>query len=108
MRLVSVPRFVAFLERCPTAKKRLFTQTEIDYCERFRKAPEERYAARFAAKCALRSRVSGLAWHDIVIDNDALGAPSLSAVNTLVNVSSVSLSHDKVWSVAALLLEEAP
>lgn len=105
MRLVSVPRFIAFLQRRPRAKNRLFTREEIEYCERFRKAPEERYAARFAAKCAVRSKVPGLSWHDVVIDNDPLGAPSLSVSASGVNIPSVSLSHDKKWSVAALLME---
>ena len=105
MRLVSVPRFIAFLERHPCAKSRLFTPDEISYCERFRKAPEERFAARFAAKCAVRSRFSGLAWHEIVIGNDALGAPWLTVSKPSVNVPSVSLSHDKRWAVAALIID---
>ena len=105
MRLVSVPRFIAFLERRPFAKNRLFTREEIEYCERFRKAPEERFAARFAAKCAVRSKMPGLSWHDVVIGNDPLGAPFISVSNSGVKIPSVSLSHDKKWSVAALLID---
>jgi phosphopantetheinyl transferase (holo-ACP synthase) len=106
MRLVSVPRFIAFLERRPGAKTRLFTSDEIRYCERFRKGPEERFAARFAAKCAVRSEVPGLGWHEILIGNDALGAPWMTFGKLNTEVPSISLSHDKRWAVAALILGE--
>ena len=106
MRLVSVPRFIAFLERWPEAKLRLFTSDEIRYCERFRKGSEERFAARFAAKCALRAQVPGIGWHNVVIGNDALGAPWLTFGKLSVQAPSVSLSHDKRWAVAALILNE--
>ena len=99
---------MAFLERRPYAKDRLFTSDEIAYCERFRKAPEERFAARFAAKCAVRAHVAGLSWQQIVIANDALGAPFLSLSDTTVKIPSVSLSHDKKWAVAALIIDPEP
>jgi holo-[acyl-carrier protein] synthase len=40
------------LERTPSFGTRVFTDAERDYCQR-RRHPEERYAARFAAKEAV-------------------------------------------------------
>ena len=105
LRLVSVPRFISFLERKPNAKLRLFTPIELDHCARFTKAPEERLAARFAAKCAVRSIVPGLCWTDIGIINDALGAPHITLHRTCFRVGSVSLSHDARWAIAAVVIK---
>ena len=105
LRLVSVPRFISFLERKPSAKRRLFTPAELEHCARFTKAPEERLAARFAAKCAVRSNVPGLCWTDVGIANDALGAPHIALPTTRFRVGSVSLSHDARWAIAAVVIE---
>ena len=102
LRLVSVPRFISFMERKPSAKLRLFTAQELEHCARFTKAPDERLAARFAAKCAVRSIVPGLCWMDVCIVNDALGAPHIDLPSVQFRVGSVSLSHDTRWAVAAV------
>ena len=106
MRLLSVERFSRFLERFPGAKKRLFTAEERRYCERFKKSPEERYAARFAAKCAYRACQPSTKWQDMEICNDALGAPTLH-VRHASDVRSVSLTHEGQWALASLLVEKA-
>ena len=104
-RSIAVERFVATLSRYPSIKRRLFTPAECLYCERFKKGPEERFAARFAAKCAIKSVFSGLKWGDVAVLNDPLGAPFLEAPGLNLPVKSVSLSHDKNWAIAAVLME---
>ena len=101
-RHVAVERFSSFLNRFPHAESRLFSSAETEYCYRFKKGPEERLAARFAAKCAIRSIHSGLLWLDTEILNDPLGAPYVVARNEAVKVKTVTLSHDKKWAIAAV------
>ncbi len=85
-------------------KTRCFTHQEQRYCERFKKAPEERYAARFAAKSAYRALRPNTKWLEMEILNDALGAPSL-VVQNRDDVRSVSLTHEGEWAAASLLVE---
>lgn len=61
--------------------ERVFTPTEIQYCERH-KSKFERYAARFAAKEAAMKALGtgwrrGVRWRDIEIKNEAGGKPVL-------------------------------
>ena len=106
MRLVGVERFRRFLIRFPHAKSRFFTTSEQTYCERFRKSPEERYAARFAAKCAYRACHPGTPWLSMEVVNDPLGAPEF-VVDRACKARSVSLTHEGAWAAASLLVEEA-
>src|SRR5919109_5298597 len=50
--LCEVDRMRKVLERTPSFGTRVFTDAEREYCQR-RRHPEERYAARFAAKEAV-------------------------------------------------------
>ena len=47
--VVDVDRMKVALERTPRIRKRLFTEAEISYCEKFRFA-ERHYAGRWAVK----------------------------------------------------------
>ena len=97
---------------------RVFTEREIDYCERVaRKA--ERYATRFAAKEAARKAlgaatpVAALSWHDVEIISSTEGAPQLQfhgraaeiAENLKIVRAHVSLSHAQDHAVAFVVLE---
>jgi len=97
---------------------RVFTQQEIDYCERVaRKA--ERYATRFAAKEAARKAIGAatpvvaLSWHDVEIISSTEGAPQLQFHGRAAEIvekleiirSHVSLSHAQDYAVAFVVLE---
>jgi holo-[acyl-carrier protein] synthase len=68
------------LERTPSFGTRVFTDAERDYCQR-RRHPEERYAARFAAKEAVLKAmgvgVGSCPLRSIEVVNASTGAPSV-------------------------------
>lgn len=97
---------------------RVFTEREIDYCERVaRKA--ERYATRFAAKEAARKAIGAvtpvvaLSWHDVEIITSTEGAPQLQFDGRAAEIvekleivrSHVSLSHARDHAIAFVVLE---
>jgi len=97
---------------------RVFTNGEIEYCERMsRKA--ERYATRFAAKEAARKALGAatpivaLSWHDVEIISSTEGAPQLQFHGRAAEIADklkivrahVSLSHAQDHAVAFVVLE---
>jgi holo-[acyl-carrier protein] synthase len=97
---------------------RVFTNGEIEYCERMsRKA--ERYATRFAAKEAARKALGAatpivaLSWHDVEIISSTEGAPQLQFHGRAAEIAEklkivrahVSLSHAQDHAVAFVVLE---
>jgi holo-[acyl-carrier protein] synthase len=96
-------------------RERLFTKSEIDYCESKRDKYAS-YAARFAAKEALSKALGrgineSLRWRDIEVLRDTSGKPSIklegrgreSLGDCRVHIS---LSHSKRHAVATVLLED--
>jgi len=98
---------------------RVFTEREVEYCERLvRKG--ERYATRFAAKEAARKAigaatpVKALAWHDVEIIPSTEGAPQLQfhgraaelVKELAVTRAHVSLSHGQDQAIAFVVLEK--
>ena len=97
---------------------RVFTDDEIEYCERMsRKA--ERYTTRFAAKEAARKALGAatpivaLSWHDVEIISSTEGAPQLQFHGRAAEIADklkivrahVSLSHAQDHAVAFVVLE---
>jgi holo-[acyl-carrier protein] synthase len=97
---------------------RVFTEREIEYCERVaRKA--ERYATRFAAKEAARKALGAatpivaLSWHDVEIISSTEGAPQLQFHGRAAGIAEelkivrahISLSHERGQAVAFVILE---
>jgi holo-[acyl-carrier protein] synthase len=98
--VVDVTRFGAAIIRRPGILQRLFTAHEHadvlrDHVDVYSPVAHRRYAARFAAKEAVRKalRQRGLAWQAIEIRTAADGAPLLY-VNGEHSSLTVSLSHD--------------
>lgn len=100
--------------------QRIFTPSEIAYCERF-KNKAERYAARFAAKEAAFKALgtgwaNGVRWLDIEICHQPSGKPELSlsgrarelAEQLGVTRAVVSISHANRYVVAQVILESNP
>ena len=97
--------------------ERIFTASEIGYC---RSLPDStpsfavRFAAKEAAIKALRiAGKEGLSWHDLEIDDDSSGAPSISLSGVAAksasenNVDSllVSLTHSRATAGAVVIAE---
>ncbi|MEC9489327.1 MAG: holo-ACP synthase [Halanaerobiales bacterium] len=98
--------------------KKVYLDNEIEYCKsKVNFTPS--FAARFAAKEAvLKALGTGMrknSWHDIEIFNNQLGKPEVRLFNNTfsraeklgVNNIFLSISHEKEYSVAQIILEGA-
>lgn len=115
--IIDINRIRRVLEQNPAFRQKVFSEQEIAYCES-KADPSLSYAARFAAKEAFMKAL-GTGWnHEVswveieTVVNDK-SAPGLIITGrtqqTLVsrNISSchLSLSHEKDYSVACVILE---
>ncbi|PTW00524.1 holo-[acyl-carrier-protein] synthase [Halanaerobium saccharolyticum] len=98
--------------------KKIYTEAEIRYCQqKINSAPP--FAARFAAKEAvLKALGTGMrnnSWQDIEVLNDKLGKPEVKLSGSTavraqeLGVSSIfiSISHEKDFSIAQVVMEGA-
>ena len=93
----------------------LFTEGEIEYCEKFRDKTAS-YAAIFAAKeaflKALRTGLApGLGWKDVEVVHEPGGAPTVLAHRTCRELlgngrAHVSLSHSRSAAQAIVVIED--
>ena len=102
-------------------KTRVFTDIEIEYCERFKDSKYEHYAARFAAKEAIFKAISpqlaskyDIGWKNIEVQRSENGRPVVSItgdaegkLTELIKdikeeklVIDVSLSHLESYAIA--------
>lgn len=93
---------------------RVYTQSEIEYCNNSGTMKYQHYAARFAAKEAVFKAISsrlpkdtGDIWTNIEVQKNEYGKPlvNLKDIN-LVNVDSMdlSLSHLKEYAIANFVI----
>jgi holo-[acyl-carrier protein] synthase len=120
MDLVEVRRVERLLERHPDrALRRLFTASEVDYCNG-KGLPAQSFAARFAAKEALFKALGtglsgGMAWHEVEVVSDPAGAPGIvlhgraAAVANELRVKRIhlALTHTTEVAGASVILEGA-
>ena len=99
-------------------KARVFTNSEINYCEP-KITKEQNYAARFAAKEAFFKALGsgwskGFAWTDVEVAHEESGKPYIIthgkvkefiAQNQIINIQ-VSISHIKDTALAIIILEK--
>ena len=108
---VDINRFARSLERTAGLATRLFGESE-------RELPVHSLAARFAAKEALIKALGGsegVTWHDAVVVNNALGAPSFAHTDGLDALLAqrglahphLSLTHDAGVATAFVIIEWA-
>ena len=108
--LVDVERVARILQRRTTFTQRVFTPTEIAYCER-QANPAESYAARWAAREACRKALGGvkdMRWHDVRVDRAPTGAPRLALEGAVraraeqlgVTEVKVALTHERRMAAA--------
>lgn len=101
----------ALLSRRPAAAARIFTAAEREWCSA-RGRPWEHYAARFAAKEAVRKALGrALPWDAVEVRRSRGEAPCLAlgpvvaADGALVEAASLSLTHDGGVAIAVVVLE---
>ena len=117
--IVEVKRIEAAIVRHgPAFLQRVFTQAEIDYCERHRNR-YERYAGRFAVKEAAMKALGtgwtrGVRWVDIEVTREASGKPTLTlrgatrehAERLGVRHINVSITHSGDTAFAQVIFED--
>lgn len=103
VKYLEVKRVERLMLRYARCRRRLFGPAEIEYCARYKKRQEEHYAARLAAKFALRELGLFVPFTDVEILNDVLGKPSVWIHGSAEPTLSVSLTHDAGWAAAAAL-----
>jgi holo-[acyl-carrier protein] synthase len=104
--VVDIARFQESLERTPSLREKLFTESELAHSI-------QSLAARFAAKEALYKALSpsqGLPWHDAEVINHQNGKPDFlfrGQIADLVDGAAVhlSLSHDAGIASAMVVIE---
>lgn len=115
--IIDVARIKKLVDRDSRFKEKIFTGTEIQYCEsKYRR--EVHYAARFAAKEAFFKALGtgyrgGMKWTDISVENNQLGKPEITLQGkTLENFKKgnlksthLSISHTKEYAAAFVIVE---
>lgn len=116
--IAEIARFERFVkEDNQPLFRRLFTQSELDYCLS-RKLAAQHLALRFAAKEAFLKALGtglrdGISWLDMEVCKDGLGKPFLEvsgkAAEQFATVAAerchLSLSHDAGCAIAMVVLE---
>jgi len=113
--LVDINRLKKVFERHRDRfQKRIFTEKEVEECER-RKNYEECYAARFAAKEAFSKAIGtgmrqGVRFRDIEVINLPSGKPVLRLYGRAKEIAGdafvdVSLTHTESFAIAVVVLE---
>jgi len=97
--------------------KRVYTEREREYCERF-KNKYERYAGRFAAKEATMKALGtgwsrGVRWVDVEVVRQSGGRPTISLAGEAAKVASalgvervaLSITHTSAQAFAQVIFE---
>ena len=114
--VVELDHFTEVVDRSrPGFLERLFTQREIEHCERFKDRMAS-YAAIFAAKeaflKALRTGLApGIRWTDIEIIHETSGAPTVVAHRRCAELlgdgrAHASLTHSRRSAAAVVVIED--
>ena len=117
--IAEVPRIRESIERFGDRfLKRLFTEGEIQYCERKKVSRFESYAARFAAKEAGMKALGtgwsrGVRWRDIEVVRPKGQRPTIQFHGEAANIAAklgtrniaLSLTHTSEQALAHVILE---
>lgn len=115
--LVDIARFERGLQRTPALTSRLFAESE--QVRAGAPLPLRSLAGRFAAKEAFIKALgdsTGVTWHDMRVESDRLGNPSLvlgpvtQAIADAKGITAVhlSMSHDAGMAIAYVIVESSP
>ena len=104
--IVRVKRIEQAILKNENFKYKIFTQNEINYCEK-RKNKYQSYAGKFAAKEAF-SKAFGTGFRDkfgfldIEVLNDELGKPYIKYSDKKIKIS---IAHEAEYAIATVLIE---
>lgn len=92
--------------------KKIYTENEINYCEKKNNSKYEHYAARFAAKEAIYKALNNLledkiSWLDVEIVNNKTGKPEVVFLNKIdkdLYDIEISISHCREYAVANIIV----
>jgi holo-[acyl-carrier protein] synthase len=116
--IAEVPRIQATIERRGELfLRRIYTRSEIEYCERF-KNRFERYAGRFAAKEAAMKALGtgwsrGVRWVDLEVIREQSGRPTMALAGEAAKIAgrlgvkhiSLSITHTEAQALAQVIFE---
>jgi holo-[acyl-carrier protein] synthase len=115
--IIEVTRIERLLSKQERFKERIFTQGEIEYCDK-KKNNVQNYAARFAVKEALLKAIGtgwreGVTFKEIEVVNNEKGKPELVLSGTVKGITEkmgvtniqVSISHLKDLAIGMVILE---
>ena len=116
--IAEVERIQAAIERHgETFLRRVYTQREREYCERF-KNKYERYAGRFAAKEAAMKALGtgwrrGVKWVDLEVAREMSGRPTLVIHGEAAKIAkelgvmrvALSITHTEKQALAQVIFE---
>ena len=114
--IIEVKRIAEIMEKYGEQfKKRIFTDTEIEYCEQFGDTKFLHYSARFAAKESFSKAIGtgitkGFKFKEIGIKNLPGGKPIVELRGALLEKYGeaslhISLSHTEENAIAYLIME---
>jgi holo-[acyl-carrier protein] synthase len=117
--IVNIRRMTKIIKKNNNFKKKIFSTSEINYCEK-KKNPYPFYAKRFAAKEAFSKALGtgirkGISFKNIQVFNDKFGKPSIklsgsTAKYLIKKIKSksyfiyLSLSDDIPWAQATVII----
>ncbi len=113
---VDIDRFRASLERTPSMRTRLFTQSELDYVAP-KADPVPSLAARFAAREAVMKAMGlglgAFGFHDVWVEREPSGLPVLNvtgrawelAVDRNITTWHLSITHSDLIAIAYVVGE---
>lgn len=116
--IIEIKRIEQAIIKSERFKLRVYTASEIAYCEQRGKAKYHSYAGIYAAKEAtLKALGTGLrqgTWQDIEISHDELGAPIVSIDGVFfdlmkqfnLSTSIVSISHCETYAMSTVIIKE--
>jgi holo-[acyl-carrier protein] synthase len=115
--MIEIERVSEKMTRAEGFRELVFSQNEIEYCEK-KKNKFEHYAVRFAAKEAFYKAIgqgwmNGTAFNEIEISNDEKGKPSVVLLGNTADLKIqmgiskifVSLTHLKTMASAVVIIE---
>ncbi|ACZ01047.1 holo-ACP synthase [Streptobacillus moniliformis] len=106
--IVDVKRIEKAIIKSEHFLKNVFSQKEIEYCEK-KINKYESYAARFAAKeayiKAIGTGITDISLNNIEIINSELGKPFLYVNGELID-GDISLSHTESLAIANIILKK--
>ncbi len=116
--IIEVPRVEKLTKKDDKFVKKIFTQSEIDYCRKFKNGAQN-FAGRFAVKEAFMKAMgtgfsNGVKFSEIETVNDKLGKPEIVLYGgtkdkfseSNLKFSHVSIAHLKDYATAVVVIEK--